>query len=125
MASRGIRGATTVNENTEEAIIKATKLVLEEMIKENNVQPEDVSHVFISATKDLNAVFPARALRKFDGWTYVPIMCMAEIDVEQSLKSCIRIMMVVNTERKQEEMRHVFHNEAVTLRPELVEKRGK
>ncbi len=125
MVSRGIRGATTVKENNAEEIIQQTKLVLKEMIDSNNVKPENVSHVFISATKDINAVFPARALREFPGWTYVPVMCMAEIDVQNSLKSCIRIMMVVNTDLAQDEIRHVFHNEAVTLRPELVEKRGK
>lgn len=124
MASRGIRGATTVPENNAEQIIHHTKLVLEEMIETNDVKPEDVSHVFISATKDIDAVFPAKALREFPGWTYVPVMCMAEIDVQNSLNACIRIMMVVNTDRKQEEIRHVFQNEAVTLRPELVEKRG-
>ncbi|MCM3738865.1 chorismate mutase [Oceanobacillus luteolus] len=125
MVSRGIRGATTIKENNAEEIIQQTKLVLKEMIDSNNVKPENVSHVFISATKDINAVFPARALREFPGWTYVPVMCMAEIDVQNSLKSCIRIMMVVNTDLAQDEIRHVFHNEAVTLRPELVEKRGK
>jgi chorismate mutase len=124
MVSRGIRGATTVKKNDPEVIIHETKMVLKEMIEANNVRPEDVSHVFISATIDLDAVFPARALREFPGWTYVPVMCMAELDIAGSLKSCIRVMMVVNTEKSQEEMRHVFHNEAVILRPELVEKRG-
>lgn len=124
MVSRGIRGATTVKENTAEEIIHHTKHVLEEMIEANDIKPEDVSHVFISATKDIDAAFPARALREFSGWTYVPVMCMSEIDVRNSLKLCIRIMMVVNTDRDQAEIRHIFHNEAITLRPELVEKRG-
>ncbi|MCF3941637.1 chorismate mutase [Oceanobacillus alkalisoli] len=124
MVSRGIRGATTVTENTADEIIYHTKLVLQEMIEANDVTPENVSHVFISATKDIDAVFPARALREFSGWTYVPVMCMAEIEVENSLKNCIRIMMVVNTNQNQAEVKHIFHNEAITLRPELVEKRG-
>ena len=122
MVSRGIRGATTVTKNTADEIIHHTKLVLQEMIETNNVAPENVSHVFISATKDIDAVFPARALREFSGWTYVPVMCMAEIEVKNSLKNCIRIMMVVNTDLDQKEIRHIFHNEAITLRPELVEK---
>ncbi|MHA6251102.1 chorismate mutase [Oceanobacillus sp. CAU 1775] len=122
--SRGIRGATTVNTNTAEDMIQQTKLTLEEMIEKNNVKPIDVSHVFISVTDDLNATFPAKALREFSGWTYVPVMCMAEINVENSLKSCIRIMMVVNTAVNQEEIHHVFRNDAIKLRPDLVEKRG-
>ena len=124
MVSRGIRGATTVPENDEKQIIHHTKQVLKEMIEANDVKPEDVSHVFVSATKGIDAVFPARALREFPGWTMVPVMCMAEIDVQNSLEKCIRIMMVVNTDKGQDEIKHVFQNEAVKLRPDLVEKRG-
>lgn len=124
MMSRGIRGATTVSENNADLIIQETKKVLQEMIEKNDVKPKDVSHVFISVTDDLSATFPAKALREFPGWTYVPVMCMAEIDVIGSLKSCIRVMMVVNTKHAQDEIHHVFHNEAVRLRPDLVEKRG-
>lgn len=124
MISRGIRGATTVSENDAGLMISETKRVLEEMIKENNVKASNVSHVFISVTDDLNATFPARALREFPGWTYVPVMCMAEINVVNSLKSCIRIMMVVNTDQKQEDVHHVFQNDALQLRPDLVETRG-
>lgn len=124
MISRGIRGATTVSANDADLMIHETKNVLREMIDKNNVKPNDVSHVFISVTDDLNATFPAKALREFPGWTYVPVMCMAEINVLGSLKSCIRIMMVVNTDQSQQEIHHVFHNEAVKLRPDLVEKRG-
>ena len=124
MLSRGIRGATTVATNTEADIIQQTKLALAEMIEKNQVLPEDVSHVFISVTNDLTATFPAKALREFPGWTFVPVMCMAEINVENSLQSCIRIMMVVNTRLEQEKIHHVFHNEAKKLRPDLVETRG-
>ncbi len=124
MISRGIRGATTVSANDADLMIQETKNVLQEMIDKNNVKPTDVSHVFISVTDDLNATFPAKALREFPGWTYVPVMCMAEVNVLGSLKSCIRIMMVVNTNQAQEEIHHAFQNEAVKLRPDLVEKRG-
>ena len=90
------------------------------MIAENDIHPSNVSHIFISATKDINAAFPAQALRKIEGWKYVPVMCMAEMDVPNSLSKCIRIMMVVDTERKQEEINHVFLHNAVQLRPDLV-----
>ncbi|WP_010650661.1 chorismate mutase [Oceanobacillus massiliensis] len=122
--TRGIRGATTVSENEETQIIENTRVLIEEMVHKNNIKPETISHVFISVTKDLNAGFPARALRKLDGWTYVPVMCMAEIDVPGSLEKCIRIMMVANTAQSQEEVQHVFHNEAVKLRPDLVKDKG-
>ncbi|WP_249871865.1 chorismate mutase [Oceanobacillus saliphilus] len=122
--TRGIRGATTVSENIEAQMIENTKNLIEEMVEKNNIKPHDISHVFISVTKDLNAGFPARALRKFEGWTHVPVMCMAEIEVPGSLPKCIRVMMVVNTEENQSNIQHVFHHEAIKLRPDLVNNKG-
>lgn len=118
--TRGIRGATTALANDEKEILDVTKSLLEEMIEENRVQAHDVSHVFISVTKDLTATFPAKVLRTIEGWKYVPVMCMAEIDVPNSLERCIRIMMVTNTTTPQEEIHHIYHNEAVKLRPDLI-----
>lgn len=117
--TRGIRGATTVAENRADLIIENTKRLVEEMVTKNNVLPQDVSHVFISATKDITATFPAKGLRKLPGWTYVPVMCMTEVDVPKSLKRCIRVMMVVNTDKKQVDINHIFQNEAIHLRPDL------
>ncbi|SMQ82478.1 chorismate mutase [Bacillus sp. OV166] len=116
---RGMRGAITVNLNTEEAIITATEELLEKIIEENHIQPELVASVFISTTEDINAVFPAKALRKFEGWTYVPVMCMQEMPVPDSLKMCVRIMMHVNTTQSQEEINHVYLKGAKVLRPDL------
>jgi len=123
--TRGIRGATTVSENDEIQIITNTRVLIEEMVEKNNIVPTDISHVFISVTKDLNAGFPARALREINGWTYVPVMCMAEIDVPGSLPRCIRVMMVTNTTADQEAIKHIFHEDAVKLRPDLVNMEGK
>lgn len=122
--TRGVRGATTVPENEATVIIENTKILIEEMVSKNGIDPSEVSHVFISVTKDITATFPAKALRKLTGWTYVPVMCMTEIDVPNSLKLCIRIMMVVNTDTPQHKIDHVFHNQAVNLRPDLTEKVG-
>ncbi|RKQ37657.1 chorismate mutase [Oceanobacillus halophilus] len=118
--TRGVRGATTVSLNEEKEILKNTKVLVEEMIEKNDISASDVSHVFISVTRDLNATFPAKVLREIEGWKYVPVMCMAEIDVPNSLPKCIRIMMVTNTGLSQEEIIHVFQNEAVKLRPDLI-----
>ena len=118
---RGVRGATTVIKNSEHEIMLETESVVKSMVSANDIKPEDVSHIFFSVTSDLNAAFPAKAIRQLDKWTYVPVMCMQEIDVPNSLEKCIRVMMVTNTEKKQEEIEHIFHNEAVKLRPDLIE----
>ncbi|MDR7238672.1 chorismate mutase [Neobacillus drentensis] len=116
---RGMRGAITVNQNTEEEIVTATEELLKKIIEENQIHPDLVASVFISTTEDINAVFPARALRKFEGWTYVPVMCMQEMPVPNSLTMCVRIMMHVNTAKSQDEIIHVYLKGAKVLRPDL------
>lgn len=119
--TRGVRGATTVVNNEANEILENTKALLEEMIGKNNIIPASVSHVFVSVTSDIDAVFPAKSIREFPGWKYVPVMCMREIDVPNSLEKCIRIMMVVNTAKSQQDIQHIFQKEAIRLRPDLVE----
>lgn len=116
---RGVRGATTTEENDEKQILSATEEVVAQMIKENNISPEQVAQVLITVTPDLNATFPAKALRSFDGWTYVPVMCATEINVPGALQKCIRIMMTVNTDKLQTEITHVYLKNAKQLRPEF------
>jgi len=116
---RGIRGATTVECNDERCITEATEELLREMIRANDVEAGDVASVLISATDDITASFPAKALRNIEGWKYVPVMCVREIPVPDSLPRCIRVMLTVNTTRKQEEIRHVYLRGAVQLRPDL------
>jgi chorismate mutase len=114
-----VRGAITVDQNTEEVIISATEELFARLIEENHFQPDQVGSIFISTTEDVNATFPAKALRKFEGWTYVPVMCMQEIPVPNSLKMCVRVMMHVNTTKPQEEIIHVYLKGATVLRPDL------
>ncbi|WP_338749676.1 chorismate mutase [Bacillus sp. FJAT-52991] len=116
---RGIRGATTVTANDETEMIDATEKLLQEMIRENQIQPDDVCSIFISLTEDLTAAFPAKALRRFDGWNYVPVMCMKEVPVPESLEKCIRVMMHVNTKLNQSEVKHIYLEQAISLRPDL------
>lgn len=70
MMIRGIRGATTVERDTEEEILQKTKQLLEKIIEENHTKPEDVVQMLLSATPDLHAVFPAKAVRELSGWQY-------------------------------------------------------
>ncbi|MBM7651439.1 chorismate mutase [Neobacillus cucumis] len=116
---RGLRGATTVNSNSEEEILTATEELFAKLIEVNQIEPDSVASVFVSTTEDIDAVFPAKVLRKFPGWTYVPVMCMREMPVPNSLKLCVRVMMHVNTSVPQEEIIHVYLNGAEVLRPDL------
>lgn len=116
---RGIRGAITVTTNDEKNILEATERLLKELIIKNQIDPSKVAHVLITVTEDLTAAFPAKALRSFVDWTYVPVMCSREIPVPNSLPMCIRIMLTVNTNVAQDEIIHVYLEEAVNLRPDL------
>lgn len=116
---RGVRGAITVNVNEEVEIIAAAQRLLNEMIHANTILPSDVASVFISATDDVTAAFPAKALRNIDGWKHVPVMCMKELSVPLSLKMCIRIMIHLNTELDQDQIRHIYLENAKQLRPDL------
>ena len=119
MNMRGIRGATTVTENDEQLILQATGELLQQIVERNQIVPADITSVFITATPDLNATFPARAIRYIDGWDLVPLMCSQEMDVPGGLPNCIRLMILVNTEKSQAEIQHVYLNEAIKLRPDL------
>ncbi|WP_028544260.1 chorismate mutase [Paenibacillus taiwanensis] len=122
MLVRGIRGATTVTTNDADEILLATTELLNKIVQENTIDPEQISHVWITMTQDLDATFPARAVRTIEGWELVPIMCSLEIPVAGSLPMCIRIMLNVNTDKTQAEIHHIYLNEAAKLRPDLVER---
>ena len=96
MITKGIRGAITVKENTSEAISEATIKLLEEIVKRNNVDLNLISHVIFTLTSDLNAEFPAKFARINLKWEDVAMMCFNEIDVPNSLRMCLRVLLVVN-----------------------------
>jgi len=118
MALRGIRGAITVKKNSKKEILSATEKLLKKMISLNKIKTNDVASVIFSVTRDLNAEFPAFAARKL-GWLYTPLLCMNEIPVRGSLSKCIRILIHVNTGKKQGKMKHVYLGKAKKLRPDL------
>lgn len=124
MVNRGIRGATTVTKNEEAEILRETVILLREIVERNDVIAENISNVWITMTNDLDATFPARAIREIEGWEMVPLMCSTEIPVKGSLPQCIRLMVQINTDKSQREIRHVYLNEAQKLRPDLSESKS-
>ena len=120
---RGVRGAITVSADQPEEILKETRKLILEMVKENKIVPDDVASVIISTTTDISSAFPAKAVRTIEDWTYVPVMCTHEMDVPGSMPLCIRVMMHVNTSIPQQEIQHIYLNEAVKLRPDLIKSR--
>lgn len=96
MLSKGIRGAITVEANSEDAIKTATLELLKKLVDKNKIDTKMISHVIFTLTKDLNAAFPARFARLDMEWNEVAMMCFNELDVPNSLKMCLRVLIVVN-----------------------------
>jgi chorismate mutase len=115
---RGIRGAISVSNNTKGEIISSTRTLLIKMIGLNKIKVGDIASIIFSATKDLDAEFPAIAARKL-GWKNVPLLCTYEVDVPGSLSRCIRVLMHVNSKKSQSAIKHVYLNDAKKLRPDL------
>ena len=119
MAVRGIRGAITVESNTEIAIKEATVELINAIIKENNIKLEDIVYTLFLTTKDLNKAYPAKFARLNCGFTLVPMMSTNEQEVTGSLTMALRVLIVVNTDKKQNEMKHQYLKGARVLRPDI------
>jgi len=118
MTCRGVRGATTVETDSRDEILTATRRLLALMIRLNEIQSGDVASAIFSTTSDLQAEFPALAARQL-GWLEVPLLCTHEMDVPGSLRHCIRVLVNWNTSKSQSEIQHVYIEKAVKLRPDL------
>lgn len=118
MVVRGVRGAITSDGNTVEAITDATKRLLLKLVEENEIVTDDIASVFFTTTPDLNAAFPATAAREI-GWTMVPLMCAREIDVSGRVPYVIRVLIHINTTKRQDEIKHCYLDGAAALRPDL------
>ena len=112
---RGLRGATTADANTKPAIVAATGELLAELVARNDFDLDDVAGAFFTTTQDLNAEFPAVAARQ-SGWTSVALMCGHEMDVPDAQPMCIRVMVLINTDKTPDQLDNVYLKDAVHLR---------
>jgi chorismate mutase len=115
---RGVRGATTAIANEPELIRSATKNLLVALTKANALSPGDIAAVIFSSTPDLDAAFPAAAAREM-GWNEVPLFGTQEIDCPTGIALCIRVLILLNTEKPQHEIQPVYQGGAVVLRPDI------
>ncbi len=116
---RGVRGATTCDENSRQAILEATRELLEQLIAANDLRPEDLASAIFTTTPDLNAEYPAVAARAL-GWTDTALLCGHEMAVPGGLPRCIRVLIHWNTDRRPDEITHVYIRGAKGLRPDRV-----
>jgi len=115
---RAIRGATTVEENTVEAIQKAVTELLDELDRKNQLCPDQLISVTFSVTRDLDAVFPAAIARQRKGWDHVPLLDVQQMHVEGALSHCIRFLIHAYLP-VEHHVSHPYLREAKKLRPDL------
>lgn len=119
MAVRGIRGATSVEADIPEQILSVTRELLEEVCRANGiVEFDEIVSAIFTTTSDLTSTFPAESARAM-GMNQVPLLCATEIPVLNSMPRCIRVLLHVNTEKRQDEIVHIYLHEARKLRPDV------
>ncbi|TMF13184.1 MAG: chorismate mutase [Chloroflexi bacterium] len=118
MLTRGVRGATTIEANSPESILDATRELLAAMLKANDLDVEYVASAFFTVTPDLNAEFPAIAARNM-GWNTVALLCGHEMNKPGALPMTLRVLLHVNTEKAAREIKHVYLRGARVLRPDI------
>ncbi|HYM95872.1 MAG TPA: chorismate mutase [Candidatus Sulfotelmatobacter sp.] len=127
MPVRGIRGATTAEANTAEAITEATAELLRQLVELNDIDPAEIAFAYFSTTRDLNAEFPALAARQL-GWLDVPLLCGHDMDVQppnpRGIPMCVRILLLYNTPRPQSAMRFAYLRGAEAIKADLDYLRG-
>lgn len=112
---RGIRGATTADTNSRDAILDATSELLKRLVEINKVQLEDIAAIHFTTTDDLDAEFPALAARLM-GWQNLALMGSKEMSATNGQPLCIRILMLVNTNREQADIQFLYLKGAESLR---------
>jgi chorismate mutase len=120
MKVRGVRGATTSDSNSREDILLAAHDLITGIIEANEIVVDDVASILFSTTADLNAEFPAVAARNL-GFTNTALECLVEMNVPGSLARCIRVLMHVNSDKQQKEIRHIYLKNAKSLRADLID----
>ena len=122
MPVRGIRGATTAEANTAEAISDATEELLGELIGLNDLDPSEICFAYFTTTPDLTAEYPAYAARRL-GWLDVPLLCGHDMDVRlpnpRGVPKCVRVMLLYNTPLPQSAMRFAYLRGAQAIKADL------
>lgn len=116
---RGIRGATTVETNSQEQIWQAARELVTEILTLNDLEAENIGAIIFSTTEDLTAAFPSSAVRQLPALRLVPLFDAREPAVNNALSLCIRVLILADTDKAQNEIRHVYLGGAKNLRPDL------
>lgn len=119
MQAIAIRGATTVTANNAEDIKSASVAMVQQIVKDNNIDPENIIMIFLTMTSDLTAYNASAAIRLGMNWADVPFFTSQEPEIVGGLAKCIRILIQVQSDKHRSEVKHVYIGGAASLRPDL------
>jgi chorismate mutase len=117
-AVRALRGATTVDADTQEQLFDRVGTLITEMLHRNGITRDDIISMVVTATEDITSMFPAAAIRA-QGLGDVPMLCARELSIVGATPLCIRILLHCNTERTRDDLRHVYLERAIGLNDDL------
>jgi chorismate mutase len=115
---RGLRGATTVDEDSVEQVTQRSQELILRLMERNDLAEDDIVSALFTATADVTSIFPATAIREI-GFGAVPLLCAAEIAVPGAMPLCIRVLLHVHTTKTRDEIHHVYLHGAQGLRDDL------
>lgn len=117
---RALRGATSVESDTREAILERVQELLAAMVERNGFDHDDVISAWFTGTPDIHSMFPAEAARHF-GWGDVPLLCAQELDITGAPTGIVRVLVHLHTDRSRDQLHHVYLHRAKALRDDLPE----
>lgn len=114
----GLRGATTCAENSGSEIEARVQELFRAMLERNGVSDDDLVSVIVTTTDDLDAIYPASAVRAL-GFADLPLLGAREAEVVGGLPRCVRILVHCYSDRSRAEVQHVYLGDARHLRADL------
>lgn len=115
-----IRGAITINENTEKEIKKYSIELFSKIVKENFLHLNKINSILFSCTCDITKAYPGKFIREEFGLNRVAIMHFNEMNVENSLNMCIRIL--IYYDENIQNVKYIYLNDAKNLRKDILNK---
>ena len=115
-----LRGAITLEADTKDEVSQKTQRLVKEMLARNEVNHDDLVSIIFTATDDVTSEFPAAAARAL-GLGDVPLLCARELGIASGMPLCVRVLMHLYSDRRRDELHHVYLEGARTLRDDLPE----
>jgi chorismate mutase len=115
---RAIRGATRVDRDDRDHVLRRSRELVRAFLAENGLGSKDVVSMLFSATPDIRSVAPALAARQL-GLHDVALLCVQEMAVDGAMPGVIRLMAHVDLDSPDVSVRNVYLHGTETLRQDI------